>query len=225
MKKYNLLNQKKIYRKVNARSDNKELYRKNALKFDIEYFDGAREEGYGGYSYDGRWVPVAKRIIKKWNLNAGDRLLDIGCAKGFLLEDLYRISPGLSLHGIDISTYAKSKANPIIKDSIQIFDCNNNLPYRDNSFDAVFAINTIHNLTLEKCKNAIREIERICPGKGFIQVDAYRTEAERTVFLDWMLTAKTFDTPEGWKKIFEECEYTGYYFWTIIESTCVDVEY
>ena len=68
MKKYNLLNQKKILRKVIARSDNKELYRKNALKFDIEYFDGAREEGYCGYSYDDRWVPVARRIIKKWNL-------------------------------------------------------------------------------------------------------------------------------------------------------------
>lgn len=218
MKKYNLLNQKKIYRKVSNRSDNKELYRINALKFDKEYFDGSREEGYGGYVYDGRWVPVAKRIIKKWNLKSGDRVLDIGCAKGFLLEDLNRLSPNLQLHGVDISTYAKSKANPLIKDVIEIFDCNNDLPYENNSFAAVFAINTIHNLSLDNCKKAIREIERVCPGRGFIQVDAYRTEAERAIFLDWMLTAKTFDTPDGWKKIFEECGYTGYYFWTIIES-------
>lgn len=218
MKKFNLLNQKKIYRKVIARSDNKEVYRKNALKFDKEYFDGAREEGYGGYIYDGRWVPVAKRIIKKWNLKSGDRVLDIGCAKGFLLEDLYRQLPGAILQGLDISVYAKSKANPIIRDLIKIFDCHDPLPYQDNSFDAVFAINTLHNLPLEKCKSAIKEIERVCPGRGFIQVDAYRTESERSIFLDWMLTAKTFDTPEGWRKIFKECGYTGYYYWTIIES-------
>ncbi len=218
MKKFNLLNQKKIYRKVIERSDNKEVYRKNALKFDKEYFDGAREEGYGGYIYDGRWVPVAKKIIKKWGLKSGSRVLDIGCAKGFLLEDLYRQLPGIILEGLDISVYAKSKANPIIRDTIKIFDCNDPLPYQDNSFDAVFAINTIHNLPLEKCKNAIKEIERISPGRGFIQVDAYRTESEREIFMKWMLTAKTFDTPEGWRKIFDECGYTGYYYWTIIES-------
>jgi len=218
MKKFNLLNQKKIYRKVIIRSYNKELYRKNALKFGKEYFDGTREEGYGGYIYDGRWVPVAKKIIKKWTLKPGSKVLDIGCAKGFLLEDLYRELPGIRLVGLDISVYAKSKANPMIRDLIEIFDCKNPLPFRDNNFDAVFAINTLHNLSLEQCKNAIREIERVCPGRGFIQVDAYRTEAERAKFLDWMLTAKTFDTPEGWKKIFKECGYTGYYYWTIIES-------
>jgi ubiquinone/menaquinone biosynthesis C-methylase UbiE len=92
------------------------------------------------------------------------------------------------------------------------------LPYQNNSLSAVFAINTIHNLSLERCKNAIREIERVCPGGGFIQVDAYRTEAEREIFMDWMLTAKTFDTPEGWRKIFKECGFTGYYYWTIIEN-------
>lgn len=217
MKKYNLLNQKKLYRANISRLSNKELYRKKAEKFGKEYFDGSRDEGYGGYHYDGRWVPIAKKIIKKWNLNKGDRVLDIGCAKGFLLEDMYTQLPGLDLNGIEISTYAKSKANPIIKNKIKIFDCNKKLPYKDNSFNAVFAINVLHNLSLEKCKNAIKEIERICPGRGFIQVDAYRTEAERKVFLDWMLTAKTFDTPDGWKKIFKECGYTGYYYWTILE--------
>ena len=54
LKKFNLLNQKKIFRKVIARSNNKEVYRKKALKFDKEYVDGTREEGYGGYRYDGR---------------------------------------------------------------------------------------------------------------------------------------------------------------------------
>ena len=39
-----------------------------ALKFGWEYFD---KKGicYDGYSYDGRWVPVAKKFIDYYNLN------------------------------------------------------------------------------------------------------------------------------------------------------------
>ena len=49
-----------------------------------EYFDGPREVGYGGYRYDGRWLPVARDIVAHFGLKAGDRVLDVGCAKGFL---------------------------------------------------------------------------------------------------------------------------------------------
>ena len=52
-----------------------------------EYFDGKREFGYGGYKYDGRWQPVAKDIISHFKLKPGDRVLDVGCAKGFLVKE------------------------------------------------------------------------------------------------------------------------------------------
>ena len=52
------------------------------------YFDGPREYGYGGYRYDGRWQPVARDIVHHFGLKPGDRVLDVGCAKGFLLKDL-----------------------------------------------------------------------------------------------------------------------------------------
>ena len=54
----------KVKRDVNSRKKNKSYNRELALKFDKEYFDGTREQGYGGYSYDGRWVKVAKKINK-----------------------------------------------------------------------------------------------------------------------------------------------------------------
>ena len=53
------------------------------MKFGQEYFDGAREQGYGGYYYDGRWVSVAKRLIERYNVSAKSNFLDVGCAKGF----------------------------------------------------------------------------------------------------------------------------------------------
>jgi len=52
------------------------------------YFDGPREYGYGGYKYDGRWVPVAQDIVAHFNLKPGMRVLDGGCVKGLLVKDL-----------------------------------------------------------------------------------------------------------------------------------------
>src|ERR1700752_3047772 len=59
------------------------------------YFDGPREYGYGGYRYDGRWVPVARDFIEHFSLEPSDRVLDIGCAKGFLVKDFMIACPGL----------------------------------------------------------------------------------------------------------------------------------
>lgn len=206
----------KRVRNVGARLIEKEQNRQLALKFGAEYFDGTREQGYGGYHYDGRWNGVAKRAIEHWQLKPGDRVLDIGCAKGFFVKDLRDALPGLNASGIDISDYALQNAHPDAKPYLSKASCDE-LPFPDDSFAAVFAINTIHNLDREHCQRALREIERVCPGRAFIQVDGYRTEAERELFLEWMLTAKTFDTPQGWLKMFGANGYTGEYWWTVLE--------
>src|SRR5262245_5067514 len=70
------------------------------------YFDGPREYGYGGYYYDGRWLPVARDIVDHFGLKPGMRVLDVGCAKGFLVKDLMTVCLGLEAFGLDISPYA-----------------------------------------------------------------------------------------------------------------------
>nr|HQU29221.1 methyltransferase domain-containing protein [Nitrospirales bacterium] len=90
------------------------------------------------------------------------------------------------------------------------------LPFPDKSFQAVISLNTIHNLERADALTAIREIERLAPGKGFIQVDSYRTPEEKAVFEDWVLTAKFHDYPEGWVRLFQEAGYTGDWYWTIV---------
>src|SRR5262249_17210870 len=69
-------------------------------------FDGPREYGYGGYRYDGRWIPVARDIVAHFGLKPGNRVLDVGCAKGFLVKDLMAVCPGLEAFGLDVSLYA-----------------------------------------------------------------------------------------------------------------------
>src|ERR1051325_4897355 len=102
-------------RNVAARHAGQELQREVAMRFGREYFDGDRTQGYGGYRYDGRWLPVAETFRDHWNLKAGDRLVDIGCAQGFLVQDLMTVCPGLEVFGLDISEYAIECAAPEIR--------------------------------------------------------------------------------------------------------------
>lgn len=206
----------KIVRNVTARQAGKERNRAIALEFGEAYFDGPREQGYGGYRYDGRWIPVARRIVSHFGLKPGDRILDVGCAKGFLVKDLMDVCPGLEVFGLDISEYAIRQCAKDAKGRLCVGTADR-LPFADGSFRAAVCINTVHNLEPERCLAALRELERVAPGKGFVQVDSYRTEEEKALFEDWMLTARTYTTPEGWKNLFQRAGYSGDYYWTILE--------
>jgi ubiquinone/menaquinone biosynthesis C-methylase UbiE len=180
------------------------------------YFDGPREYGYGGYRYDGRWIPVARDIIDHFCLKPGDLILDVGCGKGFLVKDLILVCPGLEAFGLDISEYALMNSEPEVIGRLHLGSADR-LPFPDNSFSAVVSINTIHNLPRPRCIQAVKEIERLAPGKGFIQVDSFRTPEQKEIFESWVLTAEFYDYPEGWIALFKEAGYTGDYYWTIIE--------
>jgi cyclopropane fatty-acyl-phospholipid synthase-like methyltransferase len=188
-------------------------------QFGEMYFDGPREYGYGGYRYDGRWVPVARDIVAHFGLKPGMRVLDVGCAKGFLVKDLMQVCPGVEAFGIDVSRYALTHCEGAAVGRLHLGTAES-LPFPDQSFDAVLSINTIHNLDRSGCIRAFAEMNRICrnPEKCFIQVDAYRTEEEKALFESWCLTAITYLTPAEWVALFRQANYQGDYFWTILEA-------
>ena len=157
LQELNLLNSfPKIKRDVKARTTNKLENRKLALKFDKEYFDGTREQGYGGYKYDGRWIEVSQKLQNIFNLKDNSKILDIGCAKGFLLYDLKTQIKHLNYIN-DVSNYAKENSVPTIKNNIKISSCET-LDYPDNYFDVV-AINTVHNLDYYKCFKLLKKFK------------------------------------------------------------------
>ncbi len=184
-------------------------------QFGRDYFDGDRSYGYGGYKYDGRWVPVAHDIIKHFDLKPGQRVLDVGCAKGFLVKDLLTACPGLEVFGIDISEYAVMNCPSEVVGRLHVGHCER-LPFPDNSFDAVLSINTIHNCKRDGAIRALKEIQRLSGGRAFVQVDSYLTQEQRDLFIEWMLTAEFHDFPEGWFSAFKEAGYTGDHYWTMV---------
>ena len=187
---------------------NKAEFAALAKRFAVEYWDGDRNTGYGGYSYDGRWLPVAKRIGEHYGLRPGDRVLDVGCGKGFLLHEFRSAFPGVRVSGLDISRYALERAKPEVAAWI-VEGSAVSLPYPDRSFDLVVSINTLHNLYLPELDAALREIERVGRRHKYIVMDSYRNEQEKVNLLYWQLTCECFFTPREWAHLLERAGYTG----------------
>ncbi|MDF1756998.1 MAG: class I SAM-dependent methyltransferase [Legionellaceae bacterium] len=204
-------------RNIQARQVGKDLdVIKVAKQFGEMYFDGPRTYGYGGYRYDGRWISVAKDIVKHFNLGPGSKVLDVGCAKGFLVKDLMIVCPDLEVYGLDISEYALKNCEPEVSGRLHLGSADN-LPFPDNSFDAVISINTIHNFSRHGAIKALSEMQRVSKGGCFVQVDSYHTVEQKELFEDWVLTAEFHDYPDEWMSVFNDAGYKGDYYWTVLE--------
>ena len=189
--------------------------REIARRFGKEFFDGDRRNGYGGFNYNSKfWEPVVPDFQKHFSLNSKSSVLDVGCAKGFMIYDISKLIPGITVKGIDISDYAIENAILEVKDKVQVADAKN-LPFEDNSFDVVISINTVHNLEIDECGRALQEIERVSRGKSFITVDAFRNEQEKERMLAWNLTGRTIMSTQDWTNFFDKVGYTGDYYWFI----------
>ena len=211
-----LVNYPRTKRNVEDRGQNKtDEDRSIARKFGRQFFDGDRRHGYGGFNYHPRfWQPVVPTLQAHFGLTAGTSLLDVGCAKGFMLHDLAALISGIVVKGVDVSEYAISNAMEDMKPHVQVADARN-LPFADKSFDVVISINTIHNLKREACGQALREIERVSRKGSFVTVDAYRTDQEKERMLAWNLTGLTIMHVDEWVAFFKDVGYSGDYYWFI----------
>ena len=187
--------------------------RRLASQFGQAYFDGQRRQGYGGYEYDPRfWTKTVRRIRDHYQLLDDASILDVGCAKGFMLHDFRQLMPKARLAGVDISKYAIEQAIADVKPLLQLANADV-LPFDDNSFDLVISIATVHNLPEPNCIKAIKEIQRVSKTHAFIVVGAYRNEQEQQDLDTWGLTQRTKFSVRTWKEKFGEIGYTGDYYW------------
>lgn len=187
-----------------------------AKKWGYDYWDGDRRINYGGYRYmEGRWEKVARAMAEHYGIKVGDKVLDVGCGKGFMLFDWTKVVPGVEVNGIEISEYAIGNSKEEIRDRLRLGTASE-LPWPDKYFDLVYSLNTLHNLHCYDLDRALREMERVGKHK-YLCVESYRNETEKANLLYWQVTCEAFNTPGEWEWWFKQTGYTGDYSFIYFE--------
>lgn len=184
-----------------------------AAEREKEFYDGDRNNGYGGYRYDGRWKPIAKNLFETYQLKPNSKVLQLACEKGFLLNDFKEAYPDLSVTGIEMSRYAIAETMPLVKPYVSLGNFTE-LPFPDQVFDLVIAVGVVYIFNLTDAVKCLKEIQRVAKGKSFVNLATYETEEEYWLFKDWSLLGATMLRPEEWREVLKYAGYTGDYAFT-----------
>ncbi|MGX7100598.1 class I SAM-dependent methyltransferase [Gemella sanguinis] len=103
--------------------------------------------------------------IKQTTISGNYRILEIGYGGGSTIKNLLALNKHLEVHGIDISkesyrTAQRVHSDSIRKGSVQLKIGNvENIPYQNNYFDRVFAIQT--HIFWKDIKKSFQEVYRV----------------------------------------------------------------
>lgn len=145
-------------------------------EYDASYFDGASQTlrhnaGYSSYERwvrgDGnnpddageQWAEIARRLSAN-NRFQNQTVLEVGCAKGFVVEDLRAL--GIQAFGLDVSAYAIGEADPSVQPYLTVGDALTVLSsYSRNQFDWLFSMRFFECIPDSDIQPIIDEMKRV----------------------------------------------------------------
>jgi len=113
--------------------------------FNRQYFNSGSYKNYRKEA--DRWVPYVAKKINKIIGKGPARILDVGCAHGYLIAELQNKYKH-SVRGIDFSTYAVNNSKHSVRKKISQGNILN-LPFEKNNFDVVISLDVINYLKSE----------------------------------------------------------------------------
>lgn len=113
--------------------------------YDADYFLRGKELGISGYT-DYRWmpdltIPMAQVIIDHCGIDKKDKILDFGCARGYVVKAFRRL--GHEAYGVDVSQWAVENGDEEIKQHL-VHAPDGSLP--DTRFDWVIAKDVLEHI-------------------------------------------------------------------------------
>ncbi len=128
----------------------------------IEYSRLAKE-------YDTRWDHYVKttlrETLKRIDIHAGEKLLDVGCGTGVLLETLEKARPDIELSGVDPTEEMLEMARKRVSPKIQLEQgWAEELPFEADSFHVVVSCNVFHYI--RQPADALKEVMRVLKPSG-----------------------------------------------------------
>ena len=201
---------KKVLRKSKKITIDKKII---AWKKGKSLYDGKRSEGYGGFYYDGRWLKILPKIIKKYGLTNKSQVLEIGSKKGFLLYDLKKILPKIKCFGVEDHIYPIKKSPSSVKKFIKLAKYNK-LPFKTNSINFVISNAAIYSYNFGDLIEIFKEINRVLKknSKALVSVAAYENHKELEKFKNWSTLSTVVLSKKEWLRFFKLVGYKGDYF-------------
>jgi|GEM_PF-6585511 len=129
-----------------------------AKHFDRAYYHSGN---YDAYEDDVRsWVaPVARKIVRLTSTLKHPKILDAGCAHGFLLEEL-QDKYGFAVAGIEYSQHAARTAQPTVKKYIKNGSILQKTLFSKGAFDVVTCFDVVEYLSEEETEKALANLAR-----------------------------------------------------------------
>ncbi|RKY33195.1 MAG: hypothetical protein DRP74_00650 [Candidatus Omnitrophota bacterium] len=113
-------------------------------------------KGYGLYYWHDGYIEIAKQLIRRFKIF---KFLELGCAKGFLVQAMRMI--GVEAYGVDISEYAVANCHPEMKKYIMQGDATELGIFEDCYFDLVFSWDFLEHLKSEEILRCLIECRRV----------------------------------------------------------------
>jgi SAM-dependent methyltransferase len=182
--------------------------RKDFVAYGRHYYDDADYGvGYGGYRYDGRYAESAERMVAHYGLASGSSILEMGCAKGFILFEFFK--RGMKVAGIDLSAYAVENAVREVRPFIVNGSCTS-LPWPSDSFDLVYCKETLPHLTKEQVTEAVAEAKRVCRNDNiFLEIQVGNDEEAQRLIRAWDETHRTVQSTDWWRSFLRDLDFRG----------------
>ncbi|CAD7774702.1 Ubiquinone/menaquinone biosynthesis C-methyltransferase UbiE [Candidatus Methanoperedenaceae archaeon GB37] len=148
-----------------------------------DYYDKERTRGYYEFINDLE-IDIVNTYIKNDN-----KILEVGCGTGIILNRISRVVHSKNIIGIDLSEKMLYEAK---KKNLNVIMCNANmLPFKNNSFDIVYSFKVIPHIP--EIESVIRDIDRITKKDGLMILEFYNPISFK------FLANKISCFFEGWK--------------------------
>jgi len=193
-----------------GKDERKEWINKQNL-FDFDYYEIGIQKGKSGYE-NYRWMPeltmrMAHHIVVDLPIKKNDKVLDFGCAKGYLVKSLRMF--GIDAYGVDVSSYA---IQSVIPDQWETHEScrlivNWEMPFDKIKFDWIIAKDAIEHLNEDELSKFLKLAKKYGK-KIFTAIPLGKRVNGKDKFIienyEGDITHVIRKPPTWWKKFFEK---------------------
>lgn len=190
----------------------------NNTLYTEDYYENGVEKGISGYT-DFKWmpeltIPLAMSYIDRLGITKEHKVLDFGCAKGFVVKALRLLNR--QAWGCDISAYAVNSADNATRQFLQISDgCTADT--FDINFDFIIAKDIFEHIPEAVIDTLLADLRNT--GRKLLAVIPLGDSEDNFIIPAYYLdeTHVLIKNKEWWMATFKRAGYTTEYF-----SYCVD---